>query len=788
MGLPRVRLIVLPPPVIIFKLVAYTNFMFWVSSACWNMAVPRVHLMLSPYVLAFQLLGVAANGIAIAPHSGLRSHIRTAASPSTASAKAFFTLRTLRQLPTVQSGAPVIFSPDAGYKYLFFALNGTCNVTIVMTTPQDPAMNESRADFLKNKVTVNFFNWRSNEDKRLGHPESPVSTEAIQHLIAWVRNNWRLRKSATKESGPNKGTVRVIDVVRRNKGKAILDEVKTILGREDVDPASQDAFEKWNQGASQVIKNMTPEELAEVKKQVKEWNEKGSPPEEQRRKAERHGHKRVVDEDLQRYRDMGMLCLTFVAFCGADGQVQVRSHDTMARNAKINFKTFAEVHPQLVLETKRKVLDYAICLQRSAEKTPQVHLEPTTERPRVDLQLHAGKDGFPQLPAPPESAHKHPDLVRVVRAFLNTHYKLASGYTRESAPYSTVEKDNRAWIHAEYLLRGVVIQDPGNMKSEELSKIPSVIDFWRNREAEHGPAETFRWSSYLKNKGQKVPAEYGRRHDQDAAAEKAAKKKKQTNARRKDKSTKEANPHPTLLAMDELPDIHPPDSNSHGVIGGPPAPATTPPQSPHTRQVQASVETVQKSPTSAPRGMTPDTAAQGADADADADADAEGPRSPLASAPAPVLENPTEGANSPFAYLPDQIATVEINEETMQRLIAKGVASQPPSNGPADGAPRYIVPVTELRRLENCQPEAEAPSRKRKAPPAPSDTRKPKSRNSNHLMQMEANNILQGPSALGNASGRTTRNSVQQGKGAPRSTRANSAVKPASSSGRGGRR
>jgi hypothetical protein len=167
-------------------------------------------------------------------------------------------------------------------------------------------------------------------------------TDKAKDLTAWVYNNWRLCKAAKK--GYGRGTVRVNDIVRKTKREAIHEELKKILGREDIDPASQEYFEQHNRAVSQVMKKLSEADYAELEATAKEWNEKGSPPEEQRRyvvplqhysplstssqilnrKADKHGWKRVEDEDLQRFRDMGMVSLTFVVYHSPDGQLRIR--------------------------------------------------------------------------------------------------------------------------------------------------------------------------------------------------------------------------------------------------------------------------------------------------------------------------------------------------------------------------------------------------------------------------------------------------------------------------------
>ena len=96
--------------------------------------------------------------------------------------------------------------------------------------------------------------------------------------MTWIRNNWRLSKVATV-----KGKVRVADVVRHTMQDVITAKLKEILGKDDIDPGSQECFRQYNRAVSQVVNALSAEELADVEETAREWSEKGPPVEEQRR-------------------------------------------------------------------------------------------------------------------------------------------------------------------------------------------------------------------------------------------------------------------------------------------------------------------------------------------------------------------------------------------------------------------------------------------------------------------------------------------------------------------------
>ena len=88
---------------------------------------------------------------------------------------------------------------------------------------------------------------------------------------------------------------------------------------------------------------------------------------------------------------------------------------------------FGDHHQSLVEQMKTKVANYILFVERSLAPDTQPYEEPTEHRPRPEMQVIANTAGFPKLPplpSPELPALKHEELVLIVRAFLNMHYRM----------------------------------------------------------------------------------------------------------------------------------------------------------------------------------------------------------------------------------------------------------------------------------------------------------------------------------------------------------------------------
>jgi hypothetical protein len=368
-----------------------------------------------------------------------------------------------------------------------------------------------------------------------------------------------------------------------------------------------------------------------------------------------------------------------------------------------------------------------------------------------------------------------------------------------------LKADNRAFVESKYVPAGITLQEPGNLKLDELNRL---LTFWRDREATDGLTETFRWSSYFKTKDLKVSAVYGERNDRDAASAKAAKRKQQRKTRKKTRIA-------ALLPADPVdeggvaagaPDAALPRPHSPTLTSGTPVPI---PNSPATRPLSSCDPTVGQEtgtdtqsvydPALFADNHPPSAPAYRPDALPDPPGLLAATHETHPSWDASHLDNQinnhiTHGVDNPHRSAPSATTTSRpgviadenhnateddtmqaIDSVTMQQLTAAGYPGQHPINGPADGDPRYLVAVSALKILE---PEATTSNtvigkRKRKTP---DDPRKRKT-TANDLFFKEAQGILHQPSSRTNRSGLAgrTRSKVTapvSGRGAVRTTRA----------------
>ncbi|GLB45143.1 hypothetical protein LshimejAT787_2000480 [Lyophyllum shimeji] len=332
-----------------------------------------------------------------------------------------------------------------------------------------------RTDFLQKKLGPEFFNWCTTRGKSIGDPGSAEFKTAVKQLSNWVYNTWRLPKKESR----CRGTVRVIDVVRATMAEEIDAEVKKIL-KKDVERGSPEYFQQQNKALSNIVQNLPAVEYVRLQAMAKEWNEKGSPLDEQRRQ------------------------------------------DNIAQNMGAVATPFWIEYEALCTEMKKKLVNYVTMLERSLQPGNAKYIEQTERDPRPDLQVILDEEGFLQLPEPPSFPQKHEELVRIVCKFLNAHYRLASGYTERAAPYGALKGDNRKFVDAEYIPSELTLQEPGNLKMDELKKL---LNFWRERKAMYGVWNMFRFAKWIRGKEGMVAAIYSNL-PRDAAPPRTRRKRK----------------------------------------------------------------------------------------------------------------------------------------------------------------------------------------------------------------------------------------------------------------------
>lgn len=72
-------------------------------------------------------------------------------------------------------------------------------------------------------------------------------------------------------------------MVRKTKGAEVHEELKSILGVEDLDPAAAECLGPRNQAVSTVIDRLSTEDRKELQEVVDKWSNQGYPEEHKRR-------------------------------------------------------------------------------------------------------------------------------------------------------------------------------------------------------------------------------------------------------------------------------------------------------------------------------------------------------------------------------------------------------------------------------------------------------------------------------------------------------------------------
>ena len=95
-----------------------------------------------------------------------------------------------------------------------------------------------------------------------------------------MRNNWRPNVNAT-QSNPNI-RIRAIDYVWETRREAVEDELKILLGVDELDPKDPRCFQQRNAAAKLALEKMLVEEKAEVELGLDTRRAEGNPENVQR--------------------------------------------------------------------------------------------------------------------------------------------------------------------------------------------------------------------------------------------------------------------------------------------------------------------------------------------------------------------------------------------------------------------------------------------------------------------------------------------------------------------------
>ena len=97
----------------------------------------------------------------------------------------------------------------------------------------------------------------------------------MKELVVWVRNNWRPIANATHSNPTMK--MRAIDYVWETQKEAVEEELKTLLGVEELDHRDLRYFQQHNAAAKLALNKMTVEEKAEIEMGLETRRAEGNP-------------------------------------------------------------------------------------------------------------------------------------------------------------------------------------------------------------------------------------------------------------------------------------------------------------------------------------------------------------------------------------------------------------------------------------------------------------------------------------------------------------------------------
>lgn len=235
---------------------------------------------------------------------------------------------------------------------------------------------------------------------------------------------------------------------------------------------------------------------------------------------------------------------------------------------------------------------------------------------------------------------------------LTVTQELASGHRKSRVPFTGVTTNPLEFIEEKYIPAGVVLKDPRNMTK---AHIADFCDHIRERQDVYGMKQAFMFRQYDDGQGMRN-AEYGRRADQEKAAERAAKQRERRAAQTKQKQNQKGKGRAIPAAVAGIMLL---SSQTQG-------------------QAQAETSSL-----------------------ANIDPSLRPSRSDRLIVPSHGLPSPR---STPAEGEPDLV----VGFPEMQILNGHGYASIQPINGPNQGPPMYRVPAAAQRILDDHQNSARA--------------------------------------------------------------------------------
>ncbi|KAF8811080.1 hypothetical protein BYT27DRAFT_7253210 [Phlegmacium glaucopus] len=314
-----------------------------------------------------------------------------------------------------------------------------------------------------------------------------------KELLRWLRNVWRAKKKPKLKQGDK---YRLTDVLWWTREKDVLVEVALLMNL----PTATTTTPGWLGFRLPASKNIIDAMTVQDKRVLEEVAEKmrieGLPDDLQRKHMEDKWYSWFTEAAKTYEKEMGLLCISVVAYTGNAGQLVINIHDEIADLLKVPARSFEEIYPDKSKDIKRTLLEYLKTLGASvAGGSAGVNAGVnaggtaglTAGAHTVTMQLDP--NGFPIAPtvASWNSVSKE-DLEPLYRMYITQHYRLACRDRHRQAPFQRIAAKPSDFIDAEYLPQGITISDPRSMKLEPIVRFFQHIT---DREVSHGIPHAF---------------------------------------------------------------------------------------------------------------------------------------------------------------------------------------------------------------------------------------------------------------------------------------------------------
>jgi hypothetical protein len=145
----------------------------------------------------------------------------------------------------------------------------------------------------------------------------------LQKVFYWIRNNWRLKKRAGAD--PTRKKMSRIQMVWRQRKEEVEEEMRNLYDTEGGTGRmnNRTKLRLWPTAATKVYRELEDEEKAEIDRAIEKTAAQGNPPEIQQKRATKLGAAKIQQWSAERWKDMGMLTVTFYAYKDTSNQVAI---------------------------------------------------------------------------------------------------------------------------------------------------------------------------------------------------------------------------------------------------------------------------------------------------------------------------------------------------------------------------------------------------------------------------------------------------------------------------------